>query len=134
MRKWLSRGWRIGAVLFAVWLIYAICASWYWQIRIGERMERELEFRIGTPVIQEDGTTWPREVVSIESLRRDGVLGQAGLREGDIICGLSVGDVFKMLHRGRGGQVTLQVVNGGDGPPISLRQVRPITFKVPAGS
>ncbi len=119
LRKWLSRGWRIGAVLFSAWMIYLLCSLWYWQTTIGKPIEREFGFRIGTPVIQEEGRYWPREVVSIESLRWNGVFGQAGFRKGDIICGLSAKDLFKVLHRGRGEEVTLQVVNGGHGPPLN---------------
>jgi hypothetical protein len=132
MRNWLRHTSRFGAALFAVWVIYTLCASWYWQITVGKPIEREFGFRIGTPIIQEEGKSWPSEVVSIESVRWDGVLGQAGFRDGDIVRGLSVSKVFKVLHRGRGKQVTLEVVDGGYGPPINQRNVRAITFKVPS--
>jgi hypothetical protein len=131
MRTWLRHTSRIGAALIAVWVTYVFCAMWYWQMTVGEPIEREFGFRIGTPIIHEEGKSWPSEVVSIESLRWDGVLGRAGLLEGDIIRGLSVSEVYKVLHRGRGKQVTFEVVDGGHGPPIVQRNVRAITFSVP---
>jgi hypothetical protein len=76
MRTWLRQTSRFGAALIAVWVIYTLCASWYWQITVGKPLERELGCRIGTPIIHEEGKSWPSEVVSVESLRWDGVLGR----------------------------------------------------------
>jgi hypothetical protein len=133
MRKWLRHTSRFGAALIAVWVIHALCASWYWQITVGRPIEREFGFRIGTPIIQEEGKSWPSEVVSVDSLRWDGILVRAGFREGDIIRGLSVSEVYKVLHRGRGKQVTLEAVDGGDGLPINQRKVRAIAINIPRG-
>jgi hypothetical protein len=132
MGKWLTRVCSTGAALCLAWIFYALYAMWYWQSAVGVPIEREFGFRIGSPIIQVEGTSWPQEVISIETLQMDGVFGKAGFREGDIFLGLSANDVFKRLHRGRGTDVRFQVVRGGDGPPLDQREVREIAFKIPA--
>jgi hypothetical protein len=118
--------------LVAIWVIHVFWSIWYWQIRIGQPLEKELGFRIGTPVIQEDGSSWPTEVLSIESLEWDGAFTKAGFQRGDVIRGVSLNELFKALHRGRGKSVTIRVVDGGDGPPLDQRAERTITITVPA--
>jgi hypothetical protein len=120
------------AGLFAVWVVYIVCAAWYWQITVGKRLERELGFQHGTPYVREEGSSWLREVLIVESVVPGGVFDRAGFRRGDVIRGLSINGLFQLLQRGRGHQVTIRVVDGGDRPPLEQRPERAITFDVPA--
>ena len=132
MRKWLIRVGITLAVLFAVWVVYVICAAWYWQMSVGLPLERELGFQHGTPYIQEAGSSWDEEVLTVESVVPGGVFDRAGFKSDDVIRGLSINGLFQVLHRGRGQEVTIRVVVGGDGPPLDQRPERAITFVVPA--
>jgi S1-C subfamily serine protease len=108
-----------------------MCASWYWQMTVGEPLKRELGFRYGTPYIQEAGSSWPREVLTVESVAPGGAFERAGFKSGDIISELSINELFQTLHRSRGQPVTIRVVDGGDGPPLDQRLGRSITLVVP---
>jgi hypothetical protein len=59
-RKWMKRAAATFAILFAIWVVYVICAAYYWQQVIGKPLERELGFQHGTPYITEDGSSFPR--------------------------------------------------------------------------
>jgi hypothetical protein len=132
MRKWLIRAGATFTVLFAVLVVYGASVAWYWQKTVGEPLERELGFQHGTPYVQEDGSQWPQEVLTVESVVPGGVFDQAGFRQGDVVRGLSINGLFQVLHRARGQQVTIRVVDGGNGRPLEQRPERTITFFVPA--
>lgn len=129
MRKWLIYLAVASALLFVIWVAYVAGAAFYWQSYIGDPLERDLGFGHGTPYVTCNG--WLQEVLVVESLTPGGVFEQAGFRQGDIIRGLSINDLFRLLHRGRGQQVMIRVVDGGDGPPLAERPERTITFVVP---
>jgi hypothetical protein len=131
MRKWLIRAAIALAVLIPAWIVYVASAAWYWQVTVGKPLERELGFQHGTPYVQEAGSSWPREVLTVESIENGGVFDRAGFRVGDVVRELSSTDLFRLLHRSRGQQVTIRVVDGGDGPPLEQRPERVITFVVP---
>jgi hypothetical protein len=118
-------------MLFAAWLVYVMCAAWYWQTAVGAPLERDLGFWHGTPYIRETGASEARVVLTVESIVPGSVFDQAGFKSGDIVRGLSINGLFQELHRGRGRQVTIRVVDGGDGPPLEQRSERAITFLVP---
>jgi S1-C subfamily serine protease len=133
MRKWLIRITVTLAVLFMVGVVYIICAACYWQMSVGVPLEREMGFRHGTPYVQEAGSSWPQEVLTVESVIPGGAFDRAGFKSGDVVRGLSINGLFQALHRGRGQQITIRVVDGGDGPPLDQRLERAIMFVVPAG-
>ncbi len=53
---------------------------------------------------------------------------------GDIILGPSISGLYKLLHRGRGSEVRLVVVDGGEGPPLNQRPRRELAVRVPKPS
>lgn len=71
-------------------------------------------------------------LLTIEEVAPGGVFDRAGFRQGDVVLDLSINGLFKLLHRGRGEQVTIRVVDGGDGPPLNERPERTLTSVVPA--
>src|SRR5688572_2632459 len=131
MRKWLIRIGAVAFVLFGMGVVYVVGAAFYWQMLIGTPLERELGFQHGSPYVQEDGSSWDTEVLTIGSVVPGGVFDRAGFRSGDVVRELSINELFQVLHRGRGQQVTIRVVDGGDGPPLDQRPERVITFEVP---
>ena len=132
MRKWLVRLGLTFAVLFAVWVVYVIGIAWYWQLIVGASLERELGFQHGTPYIQESGSSWLQEVLTVQVVVPGGAFDRAGFKSGDVVRGLTTNELFQVLHRGRGQRVTIRVVDGGNGLPLDQRSERAITFVVPA--
>jgi hypothetical protein len=132
MRKWIIRASCAFTVLFVAWVVYIAFNAWYWQGTIGASLEQELGFQHGSPYIWEDGSSQPREVLTVESVVPNGIFDQAGFQRGNVIQGVSTNELFRLLHRGRGQQVTFRVVDGGNGPPLSKRPERLITVSVPA--
>ncbi len=138
-KKWneTAFGWGLRLTLVLVvnlllGIAYAFGAIWYWQVLVGEPLERDCGFRIGVPHVRENGSSSPRPVVTIRSIEPAGVFDAAGFDEDDIVKGMTANELFQFLERGRGKQVSLTVVDGGDGPPLDQRQLRLITFVVPA--
>src|SRR6266404_3824286 len=99
-----------------------------YQERLGQPLERELGFRHGSPYIHFGSTS--REVFTLHPTP-DGVLARAGVRDGDIPIDFGITGFYKHLHRSRGSQVTVRLMDGGDGPPKSKRAIRTTTFYVP---
>lgn len=136
-RRWLAA---VGAVLaVAVALPLVISAIWatnvatdsaHWQLKVGRQLERELGFRHGTPYVSE-GTSFT-EVLSIESVVEGGVFDRAGFHDGDILRRLTVNELFRRLHSGRGERLTFRVVDGGNGRALNQRAERAITFAMPS--
>ena len=132
MWKWLIGFGVILGLLFAAWCVFVIYNATYWQLTIGGQLQQELGFHHGTPYVTEDGSSWPREVLTVEGIVPGGAFDRAGFRRGDIIRGHSLNGLYQHLHSHRGQQVTIRAVDGGDGPPLGQRPERAITFFVPA--
>ena len=120
------------AVFIAAWFVCLVLSSLYWQVAVGKTIERELGFQHGTPYIQEAGASYPREVLTIESVTSGGTLDQAGFKNGDVVRGLSINGLLQLLHHNRGKSVIIQVVDGGDGLPLNHRPEREVKLTVPA--
>lgn len=117
-----------GCVAAAMGLFLA--HMWYYQRHLGRPLNTQLGFTHGSPYVQ-CGEEW-REVITIHSVEADGVFAHTGFTVGDIIVepdGSS--ELYRTLHEGRGGEVMVSVVDGGDGPPLSERRVRRLRFRVP---
>jgi hypothetical protein len=132
MRRWLIRVGAVAFVLFGTGVVYVVGAAFYWQMFIGMPLEQDLGFQHGSPYVQEGGSSGYTEVLAIEAVVPGGVFDRAGFRNGDVVRGMSSNELFQSLHRGRGQQVTIRVVDGGDGPPLDQRPERVIAFEVPA--
>lgn len=118
------------ALLFGGWVGWVMLEVFYYQGVVGFALNRELGFAHGSPYVQCGGET--TEVFTIESVTPGGVFDRAGFREGDIVRGLSFTEFYKLLHRSRGREVTIEVVDGGDGPSLDRRPSWHISFTVPA--
>lgn len=114
---------------FFVFGVYISVEAWYYQLRLGEGLRRDLGFEHASPHIR-CGRRWV-EVVTIASLVPDGVFAQAGFRAGDIIKGPSISGLYKLLHRSRGGEARLTIIEGGNGLPLDQRPERELTVWVP---
>ena len=102
------------------------------MIHVGRMLEVDLGFRHGSPYVRCGESE--REVFTIEVVQPGGVLDRAGFQNSDIVVGMSITGLYRTLHRERGGEVTVPVVDGGDGPALSERRVRQIRFRVPQRS
>lgn len=131
MRKWLIRTCVAFAVTCVACVVYVLGEAWYWQVSIGEPLERVLGFQCGSPYIRDSASSGLQEVLTVESVVPGGVFDRAGFKSGDVVRGLSTNELFQVLHRGRGREVTVRVVQGGDGPALDQRPQRSITFEVP---
>ena len=125
----------VGAVallvlLFGGWVAWVMFEMVYYQAAVGASLNRGLGFTHGSPYVRCGGEV--TEVFTIESVTAGGVFDRAGFRQGDIVRGRSITEFYKLLHRSRGREVTIEVVDGGDGPPLDQRPPRRITFTVPA--
>lgn len=117
----------IGSLAALVGIIYVTAEMFYY---LGKPLEDDLGFRHGSPYLRCGDSI--QEVFTIEAIVPGGIFDQAGIRDGDIVMGPSITGFYKLLHRNRGKEVTVHVVDGGDGPSLDDRPQRRIAFVVPA--
>jgi hypothetical protein len=119
------------ALLIAV-LIGVVCfvayQAEYYQIHLGRPLDRDLGFEHGSPYVFFGESS--REVFTLHPIP-GGILATAGVRDSDIPIDFSITAFYNYLHRNRGSQVTVRVMDGGDGPPANQRLIRTTTFLVP---
>jgi hypothetical protein len=118
----------IVAALVAV-AVFVTAQAWYYQLHVGRALDTDLGFTHGSPYVRCGESE--REVFTIHSVQPDGVFAQAGFTNGDIVVGMSITQFYRTLHHRRGEEVTVSVVDGGDGPALSERRVRQLRFRVP---
>jgi len=112
--------------------IYIAVEAHYYQGVIKSELEKELGFR--------DSSTYCRNgrrlesIVSIRGVNENGIMHQAGFREGDVLPKESHTSLFKKLHRRRGQEVELVVADGGEGSSFYDRPRRTIRLRVPTRS
>lgn len=97
-------------------------------------LQDDLGFVHGSPYIRVKGHWFSQEIMTFEQVRPNGPLGQAGIREGDIVADESLWYVgfYRMLEAARGKEVVISVLPGGDGPQLRKRPVRRVSVFVPA--
>jgi len=118
-----------GVAAFVAVAVFITVQTCYYQLHVGSTLAADLGFTHGSPYVRcGDGE---REVFTIHSVQPGGVFAQAGFTNGDIVVGMSITQLYRTLHRRRGGEVTVSVVDGGDGPALSERRVRQLRFRVP---
>jgi hypothetical protein len=103
--------------------------AWYYQLHVGRALDTDLGFTHGSPYVRCGENE--REVFTIHSVQPAGVFAQAGFNNGDIVVGMSITQFYRTLHHGRGKEVSVSVVDGGDGAALSERRVRHLRFRVP---
>jgi hypothetical protein len=113
---------------FVAFGIYVSSEAEEYQVRLGKPLESDLGFAHGSPYIRIDGAR--QEVFTLHPTP-GGTLAAAGVRDGDIPLDFGITGFYKHLYRNRGAEVTIRVVDGGDGPPVNQRAVRAIVFRVP---
>ena len=120
-------GW-VGILFFAL-SAFIVAEAYYYQAFLGPGLERDLGFRDGAAYLRVGRRL--HSAVALGSVTEGGVLARAGFRTGDVLPDLSLNDLFKLLHRHRGREVELAVVDGGEGPAFSQRPKRVLRFAVP---
>lgn len=127
----LPAGLIVGALAILVAATTIMARGLYYQDRIGRELSRNLGFTHGSPYVRCGDRD--REVFAIESVEPGGAFDRAGFRDGDIVVGTDITGLYRELHRNRGREVTVSVVEGGDGPPLAERPVRKLCLAVPEG-
>lgn len=131
----MTLGRSIGIILLAGIVLLLILIWWItsqaqlYQSEYGPGLRREFHFNHGSPYIVVEGER--KEVFTIYP-KLGGLLYEAGFRDGDIIVSESITGFYKLLYHSRGRQASVDVVDGGDGPPLEERELRVITFNIPA--
>ena len=117
-------------VAFVLLCARIIIEAYYYQGHRAKRLERDLGF--------EHGSAYPRcngrihlGVLTIRRLEPGGIFERAGFREGDILPWLTITELFKLLHRNRGREVEVHVIDGGNGPRLAARPERLIRISLP---
>jgi hypothetical protein len=121
-------GLAILAAAFVGFAWYVTSQAELYQTTLGPALERELGFAHGSPYVR---LGEQREEVFTLHPVPGGVLAAAGLRSGDIVRNFGITGFYKHLHQNRGAEVTVLVMDGGNGPPADQRAVRKIVFRVP---
>jgi hypothetical protein len=100
----------------------------YFQTTLGPRVRQKYGFEVGTPFVQAG-----RRKVEVAELRvrPGGLLARAGVREGDLLADETLGQLYRLLAAPKGAVISIRVVPGGDGPPLSERPVRIIVVTGP---
>jgi hypothetical protein len=119
----------VAALVVAI--AFVVSEATLYQSRLGPALERELGFAHGSPYVRLGERR--QEVFTLHPTP-GGTLAAAGVRNGDIVRDFSITGFYKHLHLSRGSQVTIRVMDGGDGPPADRRAVRTISFSVPPAS
>ncbi len=118
-------------VVSAALIAYIVASAFYYQEYLARGLRRDLGFRertAGQPAVNGRGYV---TCVSIHSVEDSGVLARAGFRPGDVLPDESNQSLFERLHRHRGRELELAVVEGGPGPNFRWRPRRVIRFDVP---
>jgi len=102
--------------------------SQYLQGEVAPKYKELLGFTYGTPYVKAGSDRVEVFTLYPES---GGALEHQGVRDGDIVLEMRINDLFKALDSNRGGQISIQVVNGNDGSPIKERPIRNIMIPVP---
>ena len=116
------------AAAFLVFALYVTSQAELYQSKLGHALERDLGFAHGSPYVR---LGEHREEVFTLHPVPGGLLASAGARSGDIVRDFSITGFYKHLHQNRGAEVSVLVMDGGNGPPADLRAVRRIFFRVP---
>jgi hypothetical protein len=109
--------------------LYIVVEALYYQVLLGRDLERDLGFHDGADYIFPNGHM--HSAVKVAALVPGGVFEHAGFRVGNVFPGLSHTGLFRLLHRHRGREAELTIVDGGPGPPFYERPTRVIRFAVP---
>jgi len=109
------------------------CREMYLQVTLRPKIERELGFRFETPYMKEYDSLLSTEVISFTIFKTNGVLWQAGLRDGDVLLDprRSIAAICSEWDAARGREVSFHVVSFGTGPALEKRPRRTIAFVMP---
>ncbi len=118
--------------LLSVAMAYWIMEACYYQGRLARQLEKDLGFEIDSEYLNVPGSIFPHDVIRIWKLTEGGIFSQAGFRVGQVLPGFGLTEFYKLLHRGRGKQVQIEVAEGGEGPPFVDRPRQAIRFLVPS--
>jgi len=122
----------VGGVFLLLFLAsaYVTAEAYYYQWYLGRDLERDLGFRDGAAYLRVGRRM--HAAVAVEEVVEGGVYDRAGIRRGDVLPDASHSDLFQLLHRHRGREVVLSIVDGGAGPPFCQRPRRLHRLLVPS--
>ena len=121
--------------LVCVLLLIALGVSWfgqemYAQITLGSTVQSRYGFTIGSPFVQAGPSRI--EVMTIASVVPGGLFSKAGFKAEDIVVEPgTIGQLYRLLNSPSGTQVTVGVVEGGNGAPIEQRVRRDVRLIAP---
>ncbi len=118
------------AAAFFGFAYYVTSQAELYQRDLGPALERDVGFAHGSPYVRFGERR--EEVFTLHPVP-GGLLAIAGVRSGDIVREFTITGFYKHLHQNRGSDVTLFVMDGGNGPPAAQRAVRKIVLRVPPG-
>jgi hypothetical protein len=117
------------AVVPIVFLLGLIAVETGTQVLLLPSVERRIGARIMGPTVLVDGKI--QEVMAFENVG-PGAVANAGLVSGDIIVSHRlIGQLSRELRGPKGKQVVVEVVPGGNGPPIDKRPSRRVVITLP---
>ena len=113
---------------FSVWAWWTSSQAHLYQSKYGPELRNEFGFASGSPYVRAGEKEI--EVFTIHPAK-GGFLDKVGFMDGDIVTSESITRFYKLLYNSRGRTISIQVVKGGDGPSIDLRETRTLKFTIP---
>jgi hypothetical protein len=113
---------------FVVFGIYTIRQANYYQGEIGGELNQILGFSHSSPYLEIEGDNI--EVFTLQTTP-DGIMSEAGVKDGDIVIGYSITDFYRSLHESRGSVFSFDVIDGGHGSALNTRVVSRISVPIP---
>ena len=124
---WLATWILIGLSWLQMQFSISVLRAELYEIVVGNRFRAQTGFRHGSPYIKLGNQT--QEVLTVNTA---GALMDAGIKDGDIFVEPATAtELYRQFELHRGNTMEIQVVTGGDGPPLRERQIKTITFHVP---
>ena len=121
-------------LLIAIAMVFIAFLGWNWwisdqarlyQIDRGTEIEAKYGFTISTPQVRVHDIR--RQVLAVHP-EDDGLLYQAGFRDGDILLSHHITAFYKALYHHSDKTLSFNVIEGGDGLPLNERELRTITL------
>jgi hypothetical protein len=111
------------------WVLAVFAGEMVTQLALGPIVRSKYGFSVGTPHVRAGGRSVE---VLVLRVRPNGLLAKAGAMDGDLVLDPStIGQLYRRLDSRRGTIITIRVVPGEDGPPLTVRSQRTITVISP---
>jgi len=107
------------------WIMWIQAEAAKYQTDLGPQIRSAYGFSHGSPYIKTGD--YRVEVFTVYP-DAGGILERAGFRNGDIVVSENITGFYKLLYQSKAKEVTVTVVDGGDGPPVEQRKTRVVSF------